>query len=511
MSPAIDASKNLAHGDFSTAVCLTLAKPLRSSPQEIAAKVLIQLTGQDSKNRFEKIDNQRGYLNFYLTNSALLDALKEVLNKKEQYLRLENRKKEKVLLEYVSANPTGPLHIGHGRWAILGDNLARIMDAAGYQVKREFYINDVGRQIDLLVESVRAAAKGEAAPEGGYGGFYVKDLAETFKKDLNKGNFKDKLLSYILNHQKKVLEKLQVRFDSWFPENQLHRKGKVKEIIQKLKAANHTFELDGAVWFRSTAFGDDKDRVLVRDQGATTYFAADVAYHADKYRRGFDRLIDIWGTDHHGYVKRIFSALEALGLDEKRLEIIIGQLVTLFRGKEVIRMSKRTGEMVTLEEVTDEIGADATRFFLASSDENTHLDFDLQLAKEKSQDNPVYYVQYAHARICSILREAESRKMGAKGNILHVDLPLNETERKLVGKLISLPEEIEIAAEKRSPHRLIQYLRDLAVNFHHFYQFNRVLIEDEKLRQNRLALVTATRIVLSNVLKLLGVSAPERM
>jgi len=236
-----------------------------------------------------------------------------------------------------------------------------------------------------------------------------------------------------------------------------------------------------------------------------------VAYHADKYRRGFDRLIDIWGTDHHGYVKRIFSALEALGLDEKRLEIIIGQLVTLFRGKEVIRMSKRTGEMVTLEEVTDEIGADATRFFLASSDENTHLDFDLQLAKEKSQDNPVYYVQYAHARICSILREAESRKMGAKGNILHVDLPLNETERKLVGKLISLPEEIEIAAEKRSPHRLIQYLRDLAVNFHHFYQFNRVLIEDEKLRQNRLALVTATRIVLSNVLKLLGVSAPERM
>jgi arginyl-tRNA synthetase len=510
-SPEIDNNKNPEHGDFCTTAAMGLAKTLKKNPLEIAQKIADGLSVVDKTRLFSKVEVVRGYINLFISNETIFTELEKILSQKEKYLLSDWGKGKKVLLEFVSANPTGPLHIGHGRWAVLGDNIARVYAAAGMKVTKEFYVNDVGHQIDMLIASVKASADGQPTPEGGYGGYYVKELADRFKKDLNKKDFKKKLLSYITKHQKEVLASMGVKFDSWFSEESLHNKGKVKHAIKELEVKGRTYEKDGALWFRSTDYGDDKDRVLIKEQGASTYFAADVAYHANKFERGFDRIIDIWGTDHHGYVKRIYSAMEAMGFPKEKLEIIIGQLVTLYRGTEVVRMSKRTGEMVTLEEVVEETGSDATRFYLSANDENTHVDFDLQLAKEKSQDNPVYYVQYAHARICSILAEAKKRKMTPRKIQVQKHLVLSDSERKLLRRLIDLPAEVALAAQKSAPHRLIQYLKDVSVAFHHFYQFNRVLEDNHEIRQNRLALAIATRIILSNVLKLLGMSAPERM
>jgi arginyl-tRNA synthetase len=351
--------------------------------------------------------------------------------------------------------------------------------------------------VNLLIESVQAHLNGTPVPADGYGGAYVKEIAEESR---------GKVLELIIEKQKNTLKALNVEFDNWFEENVLHDKGLIEKVVQKLKEKDRAYEKDGALWFPSTRYGDDKDRVLIRENGDTTYFAADIAYHADKFERGFDLLVNIWGTDHHGYVKRLRSALEALDLPSDHLVVILGQLVTLYRGDEPVRMSKRTGEMITLQEVIDETGADATRFFLLMTGADSHMDFDIELAKKKSMDNPVYYVQYAHARICSVFEEAKIHPKSADFGLL-----VHEAERVLIKKLVDFPDSIIRSAVSMEPHHLVRYARELAALFHSYYHKCRVITEDKELTNARLLLLKSTRIVLANVLKLLGIKAPERM
>ncbi|MCX5726429.1 MAG: arginine--tRNA ligase [Candidatus Saganbacteria bacterium] len=453
-----------------------------------------------------------GFLNLTLSDCTLQGVLPEI-KKLDKDFGKAKAAKEKLLLEFVSANPTGPLHVGHGRWAVIGDVLGNLLGAIGYKVKREFYINDVGNQIDLLTRSVEAAIEGKPVPEGGYGGAYVKEIGDHLKDKKGRSDFQRLLIDHILKNQKVTLEKLGIKFDSWVSESSLHKSGLVQKVIENLKSKNRTFMEKGALWFKSQEFGDDKNRVLIKEDGTPTYFAADIAYHSDKFRRGFDRLINVWGTDHHGYVARILAALRSLNLPSDRLEIIIGQLVSLYRGRQQVRMSKRTGEIIALEEVVEEIGHDATRFFLVMLSPNTHLDFDLELAKKKSHENPVYYVQYAHARISSILSEGESRGFKKKdiGRRVNLSLLDKKEERNLMKKLASFPDDVLSAALLREPHRLTIYARELATIFHNFYHKHRVLSDDPELSKARLLLCDCSRIVLRNVLKLLGISAPERM
>ena len=408
----IEIPRDKKYGDFSSNVALLLAREQNLSPLEIADKIASQIPKIDKEKLLSKVEIVNpGFINFLINDYYLQNYLPQIKKSDEKY---GSRKvyKEKVLIEFVSANPTGPLHIGHGRWAVIGDVIASLLSAVGYKAEREYYVNDVGTQVDLLMESIKAVSEGRPIPEGGYGGEYVRRISEdqNIRGRISENqSIREIILKMMLDDQKKVLEELGVKFDHFFFESELHEGKKISEAIDKLKKASMTEELEGALWFKSKEFGDEKNRVLIRETGEPTYFAADIAYHLNKFKRGYSHLIDVWGTDHHGYVPRMKAAVRVLGLPADNLEIIIGQLVTLYRGKEPIRMSKRTGEMITLKEVIDEIGKDATRFFLAMVSPNTHLDFDLELAKEKSIHNPVYYVQYAHARICSIFKEAETR------------------------------------------------------------------------------------------------------
>ena len=504
------------YGDFATNLAVAGARQLKRNPLELAAELAGRLKALDGGELTEKIEIVKpGFINFFLKDSLIQNSIAEVIRQDHAWGQAVpagrqgargKGQEEKILLEFVSANPTGPLHVGHGRWAVIGDNIGRLLKAAGYQVAAEFYINNVGTQVETLEASVRAVRAGQPVPEGGYGGTYIKDV---------EGETRAEMLEFLLAQQRQVLESVKVNFDRWFFESELHEQNKVRGAVDKLRGLGLTFEEGGALWFKSQALGDDKNRVLVRDDGRPTYFAADIAYHLDKFERGFDRLIDIWGTDHHGYVGRLKAALKALGQPVEKLEIIIGQLVTLYRGDEPIRMSKRTGEMITLQEVVEETGADATRFFFSATDVNSHLDFDLELAKNKSADNPVYYLQYGHARICSILRKAEegqgSRVKGHVGTTLVVvpeDLSglTDPAERELMLKLLAWPRLVEEAAQARQPHRVTEYGKELAILFHHFYERCRVLGNPA-----RLTLADASRIVLRNVLELLGISAPETM
>jgi arginyl-tRNA synthetase len=442
------------------------------------------------------------------------------------------------------------MHVGHGRWAALGDSIARILEYAGDEVQREFYINDAGVQMDIFAASVSArylelTGREVAFPEDGYRGAYITDIAreildaegETWADapaQAREAHFKEQAYAAVLEHLKRVLHGMGVDFDVWFSERVLHAladdgSSAIEHGIERLRSAGHVYEDEGAVWFRSTAFGDDKDRVLKKADGSYTYFAADVAYHADKYDRGFDLVIDIWGADHHGYVKRMESAVAALGHPGK-LEVIIGQLVNLFRNGEIVRMSKRTGEMVTFEDLLDEVGPDAARYFFLRRSTDQPLDFDIGLAKQRSADNPVFYVQYAHARICSILRKAAGAdtadesvdvsavasgitadaaalaRLGAEPGTLAAD-----AELALLRKLAEFVEVVPAAARQRAPHKLAGYAEELAATFHQFYTHCQVVVDDTQLRSARLALADASRIVLARALGLLGVSAPERM
>jgi arginyl-tRNA synthetase len=494
-------------GDFSSNIAMVLAKDLKLKPRDLAQVIVDSIQKTDKGKNIKKLEIAGpGFINLFLTDEFLKNNLEEVLKEKEKYGSSRVGEGKSILLEFVSANPTGPLHIGHGRWAAIGDSLANILDATGFKTTREFYVNDRGTQINLLVESVKARAEGSEIPEGGYGGWYVKELADQLKI-INK----DTIIPLVLNQQKKVMESLNVTFNSWFSEQKMHDKGEVEEALKQLKKLNHSYEKDGAVWFKSTDFGDDKDRVLVKSDGELTYFASDVAYHLDKFKRGFDHIINIFGADHHGYVKRIKAAIVGLGYDTSKFEVILGQLVSLYRGQEQVRMSKRTGEMITLEEVVEEIGTDATRYFLIMRGADTHLDFDLELAKKTTMDNPVYYVQYAHARICSIFREAKEMGFNLQLTTYNLQLLKEEAERDLMRKIADFPDEIAEAAQSRLPHRLTIYVQELVTIFHSYYHKCRVLSEDKQLSHARLALCEATRIIIKNTLNLLGVSAPEKM
>jgi len=506
---SLESPKDLKHGDFSSNIALIRAKQEKKNPRELAAEIKGIIEGHDKGNIFEKIEIAGpGFINFFIKNSFVKDCLKEVLEKNETYGSNDLGKGTKVIIEFVSANPTGPLHIGHGRWAAIGDSIANILDFSGYKAHREFYVNNVGRQVNLLIESVKAAMNDAPVPEDGYNGTYIKDVGELAKKE-NPKDLKGFVLNTMLDSQKQTLSDMQVCFDEWFFENTLHDSGEVKKTIELLKKKGATYEKEGAVWFRSESFGDDKDRVLVRENGDPTYFAADITYHANKFKRGFDLLINVWGTDHHGYVKRLQSALEAIGLPSHKLDIIIGQLVALYRGSEPVRMSKRTGEMITLKEVVDEIGKDAMRFFLLMTSADSHMDFDIELAKKQTLDNPVYYIQYAYARICNIIKTGGINIPLLKETDL--GLLVEESERELMMKVLDFPEEVKICAKTMQPHHLVRYSRELAAVIHSYYHKCRVICDDQELMKARLILMESTRIVISNMLKLLKVSAPERM
>jgi len=479
-------------GDYASNLAILCARKLSQNPLELAEQIANKVKALDKTAVFEKIEvAPPGFINFTFSDRQLQQALPEILKLDGDFGRSDAGKGQKILLEFVSANPTGPLHVGHGRWAVIGDVIARLLQATGYQVEREYYVNNVGNQVEKLFASVKAAREGKPIPEGGYGGSYIQEV---------RGETLLEIIASLLEEQKKTLGRLRVNFDRFFYESEMYKKDQVKWIVEKLHENKKTFEENGAIWFKSQELGDDKNRVLVREDGQPTYFAADIAYHLDKFARGYDHLINIWGTDHHGYVSRLKAAMLALGQPAEKLEIIMGQLVTLYRGKEPIRMSKRTGEMITLQEVIDEIGVDATRFFFSATDVNSHLDFDLELAKKKSSENPVYYVQYAHARICSILRKSQGQPGIDLSDLTH------PAERALMLKLLSFTDLVEEAARLRHPHRLTEYGRELATTFHFFYEKCRVLGNPA-----RLLLVNASRIVLRNVLELLGILAPESM
>ncbi len=498
--------KDTAHGDYATNIAMLLAKEAGKNPREIALELKEKIEKHDKGSLLSGVEIAGpGFINLKVNDSLLRESITDIISHGEMFGCSTLGKGKKVLIEFVSANPTGPLHIGHGRWAAIGDSIANILSAAGYEVTKEFYINNVGRQVDRLFESVMAASKGLPTPEEGYGGAYVKDIAESIK-GVDGQDIKSFILNSILNDQKDTLKLLNVNFDNWFAENTLHEAGEITKTVESLKKKNVTYEKDGALWFKSTEFGDDKDRVLVRENGEPTYFAADITYHADKFKRGYDLLINVWGTDHHGYVKRLQSALEALHLPSQKLDIIIGQLVALFRGDEQVRMSKRTGDMITLREVIEETGPDATRFFLLMMSADTHLNFDLELAKKKTLENPVYYVQYAHARISSVFKEAG--KLPDKADL---SLLIDPSERELIKKLADYPDFLKASAMSMEPHNIVRYSRELAALLHSYYHKCRVITEDKALTSARLVLLNATRIVLSNMLKLLGVTAPERM
>lgn len=505
-------------GDYSTNVALLLAPSLKAPPREIAEAVGESLTAGlgDVVERVEVAGP--GFLNVFLADSWFRRALTQVREAGERFGAgaVPPELRERILVEFVSANPTGPITVASGRHAAYGDSLARILDLAGHEVAREFYVNDYGRQIDLFAESIAARMRGEGPPEGGYQGQYVAELAAELAAEGLGPDDLDALarrgVELMIDRVRTTLERFRVRFDRFFFERAVHDEGSLQSAIESL-GSEHLYEHEGATWLRTTTFGDDKDRVLRRSSGEPTYFAADIAYHEDKRARGYDRLINVLGADHHGYVARMKAAFTARG-EPDRIELVIMQLVNILERGERTQMSKRKGEFVTLDELVDDIGVDAARFFLVHRSHDTTLDLDLDLARERSQENPVYYVQYAHARIASILRNAGEERVGAaeRADLTAGASPLEPAERALVKRLLELPEEVLEAGERRGPHRLTVYAHDLASDFHAFYRDCRVVGEEPaELEDFRLCLCAATKSVIARVLDLLGVEAPEQM
>lgn len=527
VKPFFEHPKDKTHGDWATNVAMVLASQAKLPPRKIADSIVKHLN--DKQHFLSKVEIAGpGFINFYLSDKWFRGVLKEIKEKGEKFGHFDMGYGKKVLIEFVSANPVGPLHVGHGRWAAVGDTLANLITAAGCNVAREFYINDYGNQMRIFGDSVAARYAeflGEEVdfPEDGYRGEYIKEIAqEIIEKEGNKylalsppersKLFKEIAYRQVLAHIKKVLLAMGVKFDVWFSETTLHDLGAIDEAISELRERGYVYKENGALWFRTTDFEDDKDRVLIRENGEPTYFAADIAYHKNKLNRDFDKLIDIWGADHHGYVKRVEAAIQALGYPKEKLEIIIGQLVNLWRGGELVRMSKRTGEMVTLEELLQEVGSDAARYFFLMRSTDTALDFDIELAKSQSSDNPVYYVQYAHARICNILKFAEEKGFSLPDiEDVNLNLLCEESELDLMRKLMEFEEVIEASVRKLIPFRLTKYAEETASLFHIFYTKCRVINEDTELSKARLILADCVRQVLNNVLNLMGISAPEKM
>ncbi|MCY8029213.1 arginine--tRNA ligase [Bacillus inaquosorum] len=522
----LETPKDKTHGDYSTNMAMQLARIAKKAPRQIAEEIVAHF--DKGKASIEKLDIAGpGFINFYMNNQYLTKLIPSVLEAGEAYGETNIGNGERVQVEFVSANPTGDLHLGHARGAAVGDSLCNVLSKAGYDVSREYYINDAGNQINNLALSVEvryfeALGLEKPMPEDGYRGEDIiaigKRLAEEYgdrfvneEESERLAFFRDYGLKYELEKLRKDLENFRVPFDVWYSETSLYQNGKIDKALEALREKGHVYEEDGATWFRSTAFGDDKDRVLIKKDGSYTYLLPDIAYHKDKLDRGFDKLINVWGADHHGYIPRMKAAIEALGYENGTLEVEIIQLVHLYKNGEKMKMSKRTGKAVTMRDLIEEVGLDAVRYFFAMRSADTHMDFDLDLAVSTSNENPVYYAQYAHARICSMLRQGEEQglKPAADLDFSHIQ---SEKEYDLLKTIGGFPEAVAEAAEKRIPHRVTNYIYDLASSLHSFYNAEKVIDpENEEKSRARLALMKATQITLNNALQLIGVSAPEKM
>jgi len=559
---SVDNTRDKSHGDFASNIALVLAKPAGKQPRQLAVRlcdIIIEQSATDGKGIEKTEIAGPGFINFFVSSASSFAVIPEILRSGEQYGRSDAGKGQKVQVEFVSANPTGPLHVGHGRGAAYGASVADLLAAAGFDVQREYYVNDAGRQMNILATSVwlrYLELQGEqfTFPCNGYKGDYVFDIArelsdkyqdqfkhsaelvfENIPDDEPAGGDKEIHIDALIARCKSLIGESDYRtvFDSgldgiagdikddlggfgvhyqnWFSERSLS--DSIDDVIQQLQDSGHLYEKEGAIWFRSTEFGDDKDRVVKRDNGETTYFASDIAYHKNKFERGFTQVINIWGADHHGYIARVKAALQALGLNPDQLTVKLVQFAILYRGSERVQMSTRSGSFVTLRELREEVGNDAARFFYVTRKAEQHMDFDLELAKSESKDNPVYYIQYAHARICSVLKKlAEQDSSWDKENgLANLEKLTLENERDIATKIAKYPEVLTNCAINLEPHVLTHYLKELASDFHSYYNSHKMLVDDKDLRNARITLGMAVRQVIANGLNLLGVSAPEEM
>ncbi len=528
-SITLDTPRDKSHGDLATTLALTLAKPESKPPRKIAEIIIGNIADPDSVLEKTEIAGP-GFINFFFRQDRWKQTLFDIEAEGQRYGLRDIGRGEKVLVEFVSANPTGPLHVGHGRGAAVGDALANLLAAAGYDVQREFYINDAGRQIRLLARSVysryrRMHGKDEPFPEDGYHGEYINEVAASASASPSIGlkcvdasfeecgaDFAEFGKEEMLRDIRTDLEAFGVRFDVWFSERSLLNDGSVQKSIEELKERGHAYEKDGAVWLRSTAFGDDKDRVIIKKDGEYTYLATDIAYHRNKLARGFKTLVNIWGADHHGYIPRVQAVIQAFGHPKDSLHVLLVQLVAILRHGQPVPMSKRAGTFVTLRDVVQDVGADAARFIFLTRRSDSHLDFDLDVAKEQSRENPVYYVQYAHARLASLMREAQSRGISVPTReTVDVSLLDLEEEQNIIKALAKYPEVVEDAALAYEPHRLTFYLQDLAGLLHNYYFKHRVITDETARTGARLFLMKQVKTVIQSALGILGVNAPERM
>ena len=554
----IERTRDKTHGDFASNLAMMLAKPARKNPRELAQLLVDNLP---ENNDIAKVEIAGpGFINFYMNTASQYAVINQILEQKQQFGLSKIGAGKKVQVEFVSANPTGPLHVGHGRGAAYGATVSNLLEAVGYQVHREYYVNDAGRQMNILATSVwlrylEALGESLTFPSNGYKGAYIKDIAASVQASegdkyrfsvaevfdgiaadepaggdkelhidalIDKARelmptgyaiFFDAALNSILDDIKVDLEAFGVTYQEWFSERSLTSNGDIDKAVALLKEKDRLYEKDGALWFKSTEYGDDKDRVVIRDNGQSTYFASDIAYHMNKFERGFDQVINIWGADHHGYIARVMASLNALGLDESKLDVLLVQFANLYRGTEKLQMSTRSGSFVTLRELREEVGADAARFFYVTRKCEQHMDFDLELAKSESKDNPVYYIQYAHARACSVNRKLTERdwRWDQTSGLQQLTLLDTEHELALTRKLGAYPDLLLRAATHHEPHQLATYLRELAQEFHTWYNAHKIIVDDENLRNARLTLAEAVKQVIQNGLLLLGVSAPESM
>lgn len=555
----LERARDAQHGDFATNLALALAKPAKTSPRQLAEKIVAEIPVDSLVSKIEIAGP--GFINFFINPDSQFQIVKQIHDAGPEFGLSTIGAGKRVQVEFVSANPTGPLHVGHGRGAAYGSAVADLLEAVGFEVEREYYVNDAGRQMDILAASVWLRYLEECGevipfPSNGYRGEYVREIAfnlhkkagnayhrsaESVLKDIppdeHQGGDKEKHIDALIERTKALLgpshyddvfnagldeiladitddlQEFGVSYQHWFSERSLMDDGSVQQALKRLEQAGYLYQQDGATWFASSRLGDEKDRVVVRDNGQTTYFASDIAYHMNKLDRGFDQIVNIWGADHHGYIPRVKAAMQALGADESKLKVLLVQFAVLYRGDEKVQMSTRSGEFVTLRQLRNEVGKDACRFFYVMRKSEQHMDFDLKLATSRTNENPVYYVQYAHARVCSVLRQLDEK---GRGRNIHIGMEnLNRLtephETELLTTLSKYPEVLERAAVNHEPHQLIHYLRELANQFHSYYNAHQFLVDDEGLCNARLNLICAVRQVLANALSLLKIHTPESM